>query len=84
MNRPIGQQDTGFPEEDSYDHGVANLRYLSVEELRKELGSLAKKGVEGQLDEHIPTTRHGKVGLLVVDLDFYRRAREALGDPTDL
>lgn len=73
----------GSPQEVRY-HDDVKMRQMSVEEVRKDLGSLVKKGADGELDEHIPVTRHGKVGLLVVDVDWYRKARKALKDPTDL
>lgn len=73
----------GSPQETRYDADV-KLRQMSVEDVRKGLGGLAQQGGQGELDEHVAVTRHGKVGVVVVPVDWYRQARRALKDPTDL
>ncbi|MFC0504254.1 hypothetical protein [Micromonospora costi] len=57
---------------------------VSVETVRKEIGEWAKQAASGPLDSHKLVGRHSTDSLVVVELDWYRRAREALGDPTDL
>ncbi|PZG06085.1 hypothetical protein C1I95_32310 [Micromonospora craterilacus] len=58
---------------------------VSVEKLRKDVGEWAKQIADGKpLDSHKVVTRHGTEALVVVDMDWYRLARKALKDPTDL
>jgi hypothetical protein len=78
------QRISGSPHENLYDPDVAQMKRRSVEDVRKEVGRLATAAAEGKLDEHTLVTRHGHVGLVIVPLDWYRDARAALGDPTDL
>jgi hypothetical protein len=78
------QRTSGSPHKDRYDPAVPKMKRRSVEEARADLGRLIAAGAEGKLDEHSPVSRHGRVGVVIVPLDWYRQAREALGDPTDL
>ncbi len=65
-----------------YDPAVGKIQRLSVENARKTLGHVVKQADEHQI--HSVVTLHGADKAIVVDMDFYRRAREALGDPTEL
>lgn len=65
-----------------YDPAVAKMQRLSVENARRTFGDVIKSAAEQQV--HTVVTRHGADMAVVVDRDFYRRAREALGDPTEL
>lgn len=78
------QRTSGSPHKDRYDSAVAKVRQRSVEEARKDIGRMTTAGAEGTLDEHSPVAKHGRVGVVIVPLDWYRIAREAVGDPTDL
>lgn len=65
-----------------YDPDVARTEMLGVEEARKALSERLKKAEEEEL--HTAVTRHGKTRGFIVGPEWYRRAREALGEPTDL
>lgn len=78
------QRTSGSPNEDEYDPAVAQMKRRSAEEARAALGRLIDAGADGKLEEHSPVSKHGRVGVVIVPLDWYRQAREALGDPTDL
>lgn len=65
-----------------YDPDVARTELMGVEETRKALSERLKKAEEEDL--HTVMTRHGKTRGVIVDIDWYRRARESLGEPTDL
>lgn len=72
----------GSPTADLYDPDVATTERIGVEAARKVLGQrldLAKK--EGV---HTILAKHGADAGAIVPMDWYRLAREALGDPTDL
>ncbi len=78
------QRTSGSPHEDLYDPAVATIKRRTAEEARKDIGRLIDAGAVGELDEHSPVSKHSRVGVVIVPIDWYRRAREALGDPTDL
>lgn len=69
---------TGLP----YDPAMARTQLVGIEAVRKSLSAYltraAKEGI------HFLLTKHGKVEGVLVDRQWYRRAREALGEPTDL
>jgi hypothetical protein len=75
---------SGSPQDNRYDPAVAQMKRRSVEEARKDLGRMTADGAEGKLNEHSLVTRHGHAGVVIVPVDWYRQARKALGDPTDL
>lgn len=59
-----------------------NLEVMPIEEARKVLGQrLSKAHDEGM---HTAIARHGTVMGVIVPIDWYRRARQLDGDPTDL
>jgi hypothetical protein len=65
-----------------YDLDMAKTEPMGVEALRKVLGPrLEKLKADGV---HIVATKHGAAQGVVVPMEWYRRAREALKDPTDL
>jgi hypothetical protein len=78
------QRTSGSPHEDLYDPAVAKVERVSAETVRKDIGKWVKQAAEGELDSHKLVGRHNVDELLIVDKAWYRRAREALGDPTDL
>lgn len=65
-----------------YDPAMAKVEHMTVEEARKVLG----KRVDRARDEglHTAVAKHGRTIAVVVPIDWYREAREAVGDPTDL
>ncbi len=67
---------------DLYDPAMPKTKTLGVEALRKVLGpeieASAKDGT------HIITSKRGVNLVAVVPMDWYRKAREATGEPTDL
>lgn len=70
------------PTGDLYDPDMAKTERMGVEAVRKVLGprvDLAKK--EGV---HTVIAKHGSDEAALVPMAWYRQAREALGDPTDL
>jgi hypothetical protein len=77
----IGQQH-GSPTGNLYDPDMAKTERMGVEAARKVLGprvDLAKN--EGV---HTVIAKHGNDEAALVPMAWYRKAREALGDPTDL
>lgn len=72
----------GGPRGDLYDPDMAKTERMGVEAARKVLGAridLAK--ADGT---HTVIAKHGSDEVALVPMDWYRQAREALGDPTDL
>lgn len=78
------QRTSGSPHEDRYDPAVAKVERVSVETVRKDIGAWVKEAADGQLDSHKLVGRHRVDSLVIVERDWYRRAREALGEPTDV
>ncbi len=78
------QRTSGSPHEDGYDPAVAKVERVSVEVVRQKIGEWVKQAADGELDSHKLVARHSADELLIVDKAWYRRAREALGEPTDL
>lgn len=80
-DRPTPNQ-YGSPTAELYDPDVANTERLGVEAARKVLGPrLEKAKVEGV---HTIIAKHGADIGVIVPMDWYRQARRALNDPTDL
>lgn len=65
-----------------YDPDVAKTERMSVEEVRRVLGQRLDKARDEGL--HTVLAKHTRDTGVIVPMDWYRRAREALGDPTDL
>lgn len=67
---------------DLYAFVMAKREILGVQETRDRL----RTRVDAVLEEgtHTVVTRHGKPVAVLVPMDWYRRAAEALGEPTDL
>lgn len=70
----------GTPQASLYDFRVAKTVLMGLEYVRKHLGPRLDVAKE----EHTVVTKHGQTKGVVVDMDWYRRARKALGEPTDL
>ncbi len=73
---------TGSPYADLYDPAMPKTKPMGVEALRKVLGpEIEKAATDGT---HIVVRKRGDALVVVVPLDWYRKAREATGEPTDL
>jgi prevent-host-death family protein len=65
-----------------YDADMARTEFLGIESTRTKLGDRVAKAEAEEL--HTVMTKHGQPKAVLVDIGWYRRAREALKDPTDL
>lgn len=65
-----------------YDPGVAKTELMGVESTRKVLGKRVDTATQANV--HTVLTKRGQPAAVIVPMDWYRQAREALGDPTDL
>jgi prevent-host-death family protein len=52
------------------------MEAVSIEEARRTLGDLVDRARLAR--EHTVITRHGKTGAVIVNADWYARAKEAL------
>ena len=66
---------------DRYDPDVAKRELVGIQELRLHVKERVDAVLKGT---HAVFTRHGKPVAVLVDMDWYRRAAEALNEPTDL
>jgi hypothetical protein len=66
-----------------YAADVARTELMGIESTRKVLGSRVVPPEDAEF-VHTVMTKHGQPVAVIVDIDWYRRAREALADPTDL
>lgn len=65
-----------------YAADMATTELMGIEETRKTLGD---RITAAQDDErHTIVTKHGQPAAALVDIAWYARARESLGDPTDI
>lgn len=71
-----------IPQGDPYAAEVATTELMGVEDARKKLGERIDFARDGEL--HTVVTRHGQPAAVLVDMAWYVRARESLGDPTDI
>ncbi|GIM88852.1 hypothetical protein [Paractinoplanes toevensis] len=71
----------GTPYGERYDPDMPKTKTMGVEALRKVLGQELEKAAEE--GTHIFATKHGIDRGVFVPMDWYRRAREALKEPTD-
>jgi len=55
---------------------------MGVEFARKKLGERIDFARDDEL--HTVVTRHGQPAAVLVDIAWYIRARESVGDPTDI
>jgi prevent-host-death family protein len=72
---------TGTPACADYAAGMVRLVLYGIQQMRDSFTTQLAKVEEG---EHTVITRHGKPVGAFVPMDWYRQAREALGDPTEL
>lgn len=72
----------GGPYGDLYDPAMAKTELMGVEALRKVLGVRLDLGKKD--GTHTVATKHGAAEGVLVPMAWYRKAREALKDPTDL
>ena len=69
------------PYGERYDPDMPKTKTMGVEALRKVLGQeLEKASTE---ETHIFVQKHGADRGVFVPMEWYRRAREALAEPTD-
>lgn len=60
---------------------MVKLVFLGIQEMRDQFTTRLAKVIAG---EHAVITRHGKPVGAFVPIEWYRQAREATGEPTDL
>jgi len=72
----------GNPVATLYAAAVATTELLGVEDTRKGLAGRVK--LADEQETHTVVTLHGQPAAVLVDIGWYIRARESLGDPTDL
>lgn len=71
----------GSPYGELYDPDMPTTKTMGVEALRKVLGAEIEKAAED--GTHIFATKHGVDRGVFVPMEWYRKAREALDEPTD-
>lgn len=72
----------GVPAGSLYDPAMAKTERVNVEKTRQTLGHRLDMGEKDGV--HTIVAKHGRDAGVLVPMDWYRQAREALGDPTDL
>lgn len=72
----------GGPRGDLYDPGMAKTERMGVEAARKVLG--ARVDLAKADGTHTVIAKHAVDEAVLVPMEWYRQARQALGDPTDL
>jgi prevent-host-death family protein len=72
----------GVPYRELYDPDVAKTELMGVENTRKVLGQRVDAATDQDL--HTVLTKRGQPAAVIVPMAWYRQAREAVGDPTDL
>lgn len=72
----------GTPPDGLYDAAMATVKPVRLEDARKNLGNLVDEAERDGV--HFPMSKYGRTKAVVVPIDWYRQAREAVGDPTDL
>jgi hypothetical protein len=70
------------PQGEQYDPDMPKTKPMGVEELRKVLGKELAASAKSEI--HIIVRKHGEAIGVFVPLSWYRTAREATGEPTDL
>lgn len=70
------------PGGDLYDPDVAKTERMGIEAARKALGRRLDAAKNDGV--HTVLAKHSTDEAVIVPMDWYRQAREALGDPTDL
>ena len=82
MSITVEARPYGSPYGELYDPDMPKTKTMGVEELRKVLG---KELAQSAKDEtHIIVSKHGAATGVFVPMSWYRTAREATGEPTDL
>lgn len=73
----------GSPNAGRYDLSMATKTVLmGIEKVRLILGDRSK--VAAETGEHTIMTRFGQSESAIVPMEWYRKARKSLGEPTDL
>lgn len=65
-----------------YAADMATTELMGIEETRKVLGDRIAAAQDEE--RHTIVTKHGQPAAALVDIGWYARARESLGDPTDI
>lgn len=65
-----------------YAAEMATTELLGVEEVRK--GLSGRVDLADKTETHTVVTMHGRPSAVIVDMAWYVKARQALGDPTDI
>lgn len=71
----------GSPYGERYDPDMPKTKTMGVEALRKVLGQELEKASADET--HVFVQKHGVDRGVFVPMEWYRRAREALNEPTD-
>lgn len=71
----------GSPYRERYDPDMPKTKTMGVEALRKVLGQEVEKSAHD--GTHIFVAKHGIDRGVYVPIEWYRKAREALNEPTD-
>lgn len=72
----------GTPYGELYDPDMPKTKTMGLEALRKVLGPEIEKASNDEV--HIVVAKHGIARGVFVPMTWYRKAREALDEPTDL
>lgn len=84
--RAVSTQPAGLPYATAcgplYASVMARTEFMGVEAARKVLGQRVD-AAKGQGDRTV-ITKHGQPQAILIDMEWFRRASEAMGEPTDL
>jgi prevent-host-death family protein len=69
------------PHRNPYDLDMAKRELVGIQDLRLKIKTVFDKVGAGI---HVIPTRHGKPVAALVPIEWYRRAAEKMGEPTDL
>jgi prevent-host-death family protein len=64
-----------------YDQVVARRVLIGIQEMRLRLKPVVDMAINGT---HVVFTRRGRPVTVLVPIDWYRKAAEAVGDPTEI
>lgn len=70
----------GTPIRNPYDFDVAKRELMGIQELRLHLKTVVDLVLSGT---HVVFTRHNKRVAVLVPMDWYRKAAESVGEPTE-
>lgn len=73
----------GIRTEDLYDFDVVRVEPIGVERARQTLGERLRKAADKEDPVHTIVTKHGQPDGVIVSMDWYRKARKAMDEPTE-